>query len=40
VIWIRLGNCATADLARMLRFRVDQIHAFVADTDAAFLAVG
>jgi predicted nuclease of predicted toxin-antitoxin system len=40
VIWIRLGNCATADVARMLRFRLEQISAFVSDVDAAFLALG
>lgn len=40
VIWIRLGNCATADVARLLRFRVEQIRAFVDDSDAAFLALG
>jgi predicted nuclease of predicted toxin-antitoxin system len=40
VIWIRLGNCATADVARLLRFRVEQIHVFVADAEAAFLALG
>ncbi|HEY4219136.1 MAG TPA: DUF5615 family PIN-like protein [Gemmatimonadaceae bacterium] len=40
VIWIRLGNCATADVARLLRFRVEQIHTFINDTDAAFLALG
>lgn len=40
VIWIRLGNCATADVARLLRFRVDQIRVFVEDNDSAFLALG
>ncbi len=40
VIWIRLGNCATADVARMVRFRVEQIHVFLTDSEAAFLALG
>lgn len=40
VVWIRLGNCATADLARLLRFRREQIAAFVEHPDATFLALG
>ena len=40
VIWVRLGNCTTADVARLLRFRHQQIEAFVAHPDAAFLALG
>jgi predicted nuclease of predicted toxin-antitoxin system len=40
VVWIRLGNCATADVARLLRFRVDQIRTFIDDTESAFLALG
>jgi predicted nuclease of predicted toxin-antitoxin system len=40
VIWIRLGNCATADVARLLRFRADEVRAFVGHAEAAFLALG
>jgi predicted nuclease of predicted toxin-antitoxin system len=40
VVWIHLGNCATADVARLLRFRADQIRAFIDDAEAAFLALG
>ncbi len=40
VIWVRLGNCATADVARLLRFRREQIAAFVAHPDATFLVLG
>ena len=40
VIWIRLGNCAAADVARLLRFRVEQVLAFVDHPDTTFLAVG
>jgi predicted nuclease of predicted toxin-antitoxin system len=40
VIWIRLGNCATSDVVRLLRFRFDQITAFVEHEDSAFLALG
>ncbi|MEX2611253.1 MAG: DUF5615 family PIN-like protein [Gemmatimonadota bacterium] len=40
VIWIRLGNCATADVARLLRFRAEHIHEFAADVESAILALG
>ena len=40
VIWIRLGNCATADVARLLRFRSDEVRAFAEQTEAAFLELG
>jgi predicted nuclease of predicted toxin-antitoxin system len=40
VIWIRLWNCATADVARLLRFRAEDVQAFVEQADAAFLALG
>lgn len=40
VIWIRLGNCSTADVVRILHMRVEQITRFIAHEDAAFLALG
>lgn len=40
VVWIRLGNCATADVARLLRLRHEDLTRFVAHEDAAFLALG
>jgi predicted nuclease of predicted toxin-antitoxin system len=40
VLWIRLGNCSTADIAHLLRARFEQIVAFAAREDAAFLALG
>jgi len=40
VIWIRLGNCTTADIARLLRFRADDVVAFAEETEAVFLALG
>lgn len=40
VVWVRLGNSATADVARLLRLRSDDVARFVADADAAFLALG
>jgi len=40
VIWIRLGNCATAHVARLLRFRADDLRAFAEQAEAAFLELG
>jgi predicted nuclease of predicted toxin-antitoxin system len=40
VIWIRLGNCTTADVSRLLRFRREEIEAFLVHRDAAFLELG
>lgn len=40
VIWIRLGNCATADVARLLRFRAEEVRAFAEQTETAFLELG
>jgi predicted nuclease of predicted toxin-antitoxin system len=40
VIWIRLGNRVTADVARLLRFRVGEVRAFAEQDDVAFLALG
>ena len=39
VIWIRLGNCSTDDIIRLLRERRSDIEAFVADGEALFLAL-
>ncbi|MEO7085827.1 MAG: DUF5615 family PIN-like protein [Gemmatimonadaceae bacterium] len=40
VIWIRLGNCATPDVIRLLRFRNKQVRVFVEQADLDFLALG
>lgn len=40
VVWIRLGNCSTADVAHLLRSRLEQLSAFVAHEEAAFIALG
>ena len=40
VVWIRLGNCSTADVRRLLHARIEQIARFVEHEDAAFLALG
>jgi predicted nuclease of predicted toxin-antitoxin system len=39
VIWIRLGNCSTDDVIRLLRMRREEIQQFVAQEEAAFLAL-
>ena len=39
VIWIRQGNCATADMAALLRSNRSQVLAFGTDEEAAFLAL-
>lgn len=39
VIWIRLGNCSTADIIRLLSERHNEIDRFVNDEEAAFLAL-
>jgi predicted nuclease of predicted toxin-antitoxin system len=40
VVWIRLGNCSTAEVAHLLRVRVEQVVAFAAHEEAAFIALG
>ena len=40
VVWIRLGNCATADVARLLLARREQVERFIPHEEAAFLALG
>lgn len=39
VIWLRLGNCSTADVERMLRDNFAAIEAFYEDKDASFLSL-
>jgi hypothetical protein len=39
VIWIRSGNCSTADIIRLLRHRRDDIDSFPADPETSFLAI-
>ena len=39
VIWIRRGNCTTADIEALLRSNRTGILAFGAEADAAFLAL-
>jgi len=39
VIWIRLGNCSTDDVIRLLRMRHDEVEGFVEHEEASFLAL-
>jgi predicted nuclease of predicted toxin-antitoxin system len=39
VIWVRLGNCSTDDVERVLRQNFDAITAFYEDNEAAFLSL-
>jgi predicted nuclease of predicted toxin-antitoxin system len=40
VVWIRLGNCSTSDIEQLLRRRFEQVVAFAAHEEAAFIALG
>lgn len=39
VVWVRLGNCSTSDVERLLRKHVSAIEAFAADDYASFLTL-
>jgi len=39
VIWVRLGNCSTADVEQLLRHYEDSIKEFDDDSEAAFLSL-
>jgi predicted nuclease of predicted toxin-antitoxin system len=39
VIWVRLGNCRTADVEAVLRARREDVQAFAADPQAALLVL-
>lgn len=39
VVWIRRGNCTSADVAMLLRSRRDELLVFEADADSAFLVL-
>lgn len=39
VVWVRLGNCSTADVERLLRGRFASIEAFYEDVNASFLSL-
>ncbi len=39
VVWVRLGNCSTSDVERLLRKHFDIIKAFHEDDYASFLSL-
>jgi predicted nuclease of predicted toxin-antitoxin system len=39
VIWVRLGNCSTADVERLLRLHVEEVNSFDQDLYASFLSL-
>jgi len=39
VVWVRLGNCSTADVEKLLRKHFATIEAFAADDYASFLSL-
>lgn len=39
VIWIKLGNCSTSDVEKVLRNNLNAIHSFYNDENAAFLSL-
>lgn len=39
VIWVRFGNCSTEQIITLLRHRRGETAAFLADDEAAFLAL-
>lgn len=39
VVWLRLGNCTTADIERVLRTNFHIIQDFYEDKDASFLSL-
>ena len=40
VVWLRLGNCATGDIARLLRDHADDLRRFEAQPEVTFLELG
>ena len=40
VVWLRIGNCATEDIARLLRQRAEEIRRFAAQGEETFLELG
>ncbi|MBC7911473.1 MAG: DUF5615 family PIN-like protein [Pyrinomonadaceae bacterium] len=39
IVWVRLGNCSTSDVERLLRRHFAAIKAFYADDYASFLSL-
>ena len=40
VVWLRIGNCTTQEIARLLRNRAEDIRIFEAHAEASFLELG
>ena len=40
VVWLRVGNCATGDIAWLLRERVDDLRKFLEQAEVTFLELG
>ena len=40
VVWLRTGNCATADIVRLLRDRADELRKFEQQAEVTFLELG
>jgi predicted nuclease of predicted toxin-antitoxin system len=39
IIWVRLGNCSTSDVANLLRHHINTLRAFHEDEFASFLSL-
>jgi predicted nuclease of predicted toxin-antitoxin system len=39
IVWVRIGNCSTAEVEKLLRERFAIIEAFAADDYASFLSL-
>ena len=40
VVWLRIGNCATEDVAQLLRDRAEDMRRFEAHNEETFLELG
>jgi predicted nuclease of predicted toxin-antitoxin system len=40
VVWLRVGNCTTHDIAELLRTRADDVRRFATHGEATFLELG
>jgi len=40
VVWLRTGNCTTADIVRLLRNRADELRKFERQAEVTFLELG
>ena len=40
IVWLRVGNCTTVDIAQLLRNRVDDLRRFETQAEVTFLELG